>query len=114
MNTLRNQVNLIARLGADVEVKTLQSGKKVAHVNVATNEAYKNKDGEWIENTQWHHVFAWGITAELMSKKLVKGSEVVLNGRLVNKSFETKDGVKRFTTEIEVNEFLLLTTKQAK
>lgn len=114
MKTLRNQVNLIARLGADVEVKTLQTGKKMARVNVATNEAYKNKDGEWIENTQWHTIVAWGTTADLMQQRLVKGSEVMLNGRLVNRSFETKEGDKRFVTEIEINDFVLLAAKKVK
>lgn len=111
MNTLRNKVSLIGHLGKQPEVTTFESGSKVAKMSVATSEPYKDKNGEWVDNTQWHNVVAWGPLADLMSKKLDKGSEVVIEGRLVNKTFETKTGEKRYVTEIEASEFLLLTKK---
>ena len=94
MNALRNRVNLIGRLGAEPEVVTFDSGKTLARFSLATNEGYKNKDGEWQENTQWHNITAWGKTGELAAKMLNKGQEVALEGRIVNKSYETKDGEK--------------------
>lgn len=111
MNTLRNKVSLIGRLGAQPEVVTLDSGRTVARFSLATNENYKNKEGAWQENTQWHTITAWGKTAELISKILNKGQEVVVEGKLVNSSYETKEGEKRFSTAIEVNEILLLAPK---
>lgn len=111
MNTLRNKVSLIGRLGAQPEVVTLDSGRTLARFSLATNENYKNKEGAWQENTQWHNITAWGKTAELISKLLNKGQEVVVEGKLVNSSYETKEGEKRFSTAIEVNEFLLLAPK---
>ena len=70
---------------------------------------YKGKDGEWQENTQWHIITAWGKTAELVGKLLKKGNEIVVDGKLVTNTYETKGGEKRYGTSIELNEFLLLT-----
>lgn len=111
MNTLRNKVNLIGRLGQQPEVVKFESGRKIARINVATNEPYKDKNGEWVDNTQWHSAFAWGPLADRMEQKLQKGAEILLEGRLINKAFETKTGEKRYVTEIEVSGFLLLTPK---
>ena len=111
MNTLRNKVSLIGRLGAQPEVVTFDSGKTLARFSLATNESYKNKAGEWQDNTQWHNITAWGKTAELVGKMLSKGQEVVVEGRLVNNNYETKDGEKRYSTTIEVNEFLIISAK---
>ena len=82
MNTLRNKVSLIGRLGAQPEVVTFDSGKTLARFSLATNESYKNKAGEWQDNTQWHNITAWGKTAELVSKMLSKGQEIVVFCRL--------------------------------
>lgn len=112
MNTLRNKVSLIGRLGAQPEVMTFESGRKMARFTLATNESYKNKDGEWQENTQWHIITAWGKTAELVGKLLQKGNEVVVDGKLITNAYETKEGEKRYGTTIELNEFLLLTKNQ--
>lgn len=111
MNTLRNKVSLIGRLGAQPEVVTLDSGRTLARFSLATNESYKNKEGEWQESTQWHNITAWGKTADLIGKLLNKGQEVVVEGKLVNNTYETKEGEKRYGTTIEVNEFLLLAPK---
>lgn len=111
MNSLRNKVSLIGRLGAQPEVVTFDSGRTLARFSLATNESYKNKEGEWQESTQWHNITAWGKTADLIGKLLNKGQEVVVEGKLVNNSYETKEGEKRYGTTIEVNEFLLLAPK---
>lgn len=111
MNTLRNKVSLIGRLGAQPEVVTFDSGKTLARFSLATNESYKNKAGEWQDNTQWHNITAWGKTAELVGKMLSKGQEIVVEGRLVNNNYETKDGEKRYGTTIEVSEFLIISAK---
>ena len=108
MNTLRNKVSLIGRLGAQPEVVKLESGIALTRFSIATNESFKNKQGEWQEKTQWHEITAWGKAGEIVSKLLKKGQEVAIDGRIVNKEYETKNGEKRFSTNIEMKEFLLL------
>jgi single-strand DNA-binding protein len=108
MNTLKNTVSLIGNLGGDPEFKTLEGGNALARFSVATNESYKDKKGEWVTNTQWHNVVAWGKTAELSNKLLKKGAEVVLEGKLVNDAYTTKEGEKRFKTEVSLREFMVL------
>ncbi|HRP52251.1 MAG TPA: single-stranded DNA-binding protein [Fluviicola sp.] len=112
MSTLKNKVNLIGRLGANPVVQEFESGVKKVRLSLATNENYKDKSGAWVENTQWHNVVAWGKQCERIVKVLEKGSEVVIEGRLVNRSYETKEGEKKFSTEIELNEFMLLNPKK--
>jgi len=112
MNALRNKVSLIGRLGAQPELVKLESGKTLARFSLATNESYKDKSGEWQTQTQWHNITAWGKTASLVEKILEKGQEVIVSGRLVNRSYETKTGEKRYSTEIELSEFLKLGAKQ--
>lgn len=111
MNTLRNKVSLIGRLGAQPEVTTFESGKTLARLRIATNEKYKDKSGQWQDNTQWHTINAWGKIAERAQKSLDKGQEIIVEGKLVHKSYETKAGEKRFETIIEASEFLLLSPK---
>lgn len=111
MNNLRNKVSLIGRLGAQPEVMTFENGKKMARFSLATNERYKDKQGEWQDNTQWHNIKAWGKTADLIAKLLNKGQEVLVEGKLVHNSYETKSGEKRYGTEVEVNDFLMLSSK---
>nr|WP_299202129.1 single-stranded DNA-binding protein [uncultured Brumimicrobium sp.] len=108
MNTLRNTVSLIGRLGADPAITQFGDMNSLARFRVATNEAYKDKKGEWVENTTWHNVVAWGKTAELCKQLLKKGSEIVLEGKLVNDSYETKEGEKRYKTEVTMREFMVL------
>jgi len=111
MSTLRNSVKLIGNVGQVPEIKTLESGRKVAHFSIATNENYTNKDGERVTQTYWHNLVAWGKTAEIVENYVDKGKEVAIEGKLTNRSYETKDGQKRYVTEIVVNEILLLGTK---
>jgi single-strand DNA-binding protein len=108
MNSLRNRVNLIGNLGQDPEVKTLESGKKVAHFTLATNDGYKNADGQKVEETTWHNIVAWNGLAEIASKFLKKGKEVAVDGRLVYRSYEDKKGVTKYITEIVLNDLVLL------
>lgn len=111
MNTLRNKVTLIGHLGTTPELKTFDGDKKMVRVSLATHETYKNKKGERVSDTTWHNVIAWGQLAELMSRYTQKGSEIAVEGRLVNKSYTDKEGIKRFSTEIHMNELLLLGSK---
>lgn len=111
MNTLRNKVNLIGRLGSKPELKNLTGGYQVVKMQVATNERYKDKAGEWQDNTQWHQVCAWGKVAERISKLADKGIEIALEGKLVNRSYENKNGEKRYSTEIEMSDFIILAPK---
>lgn len=108
MNTLRNKVSLIGRLGAQPEVVKLESGATLVRFRMATNERYKGKDGEWKEDTQWHSVTVWGKAAERASRVMKKGQEIAVEGRLVNSSFETKSGEKRYATSVNLNDFLIL------
>ena len=112
MYALRNKVQLIGNLGADPEVKTLDSGTKMARFNMATNEAYRNAKGEKVTDTQWHQVVAWGKVAELAEKYLFKGTEVAIEGKLVNRVYSTREGEKKYITEVQLNEMLLLGDKQ--
>ena len=112
MNTLRNKVQLIGNLGNNPEIITLESGKKIAKFSIATNETYKNAQGEKITETQWHNVIAWNKTAEIVEKYLEKGKEVAIEGKLTSRSYDDKEGNKRYITEIVVNELLMLGSKQ--
>src|SRR4030042_2269436 len=108
MSNLRNHVNLIGNLGMDPEVKTLENGKKLARFSIATNDRFRNAEGEQIKETQWHQVIAWGGSATIAENFLKKGKEVALSGRLSHRSYEDKDGNTRFLTEVIVNEIVLL------
>lgn len=108
MNALRNKVQLIGNLGNDPEIVNLDGGSKLAKFSIATNESYKNAKGEKVTDTQWHNVVAWGKTAEIVENYLTKGNEVAVEGKLTHRSYETKEGEKRYITEIRCNELLML------
>jgi single-strand DNA-binding protein len=108
MNTLRNKVQLIGNLGNDPEIVNLESGKTLAKFSVATNESYKNAQGEKVTDTQWHNIVAWGKTAQIVEKYVGKGKEVAIEGKLTTRSWEDKDGIKRHTTEVVCSELLML------
>ena len=108
MSTLRNKVQLIGNLGNDPEVINLESGSTLAKFSIATNESYKNKAGEKVTDTQWHNVVAWGATAKLIENYLTKGKEVAIEGKLTSRSYDTKEGEKRFVTEVVCNEIMML------
>ena len=111
MNNLRNKVQLIGHLGADPEIKIFDSGKKMVKLSLATSESYKNAGGEKIEQTQWHNIIAWGKTADIAEKYLQKGNEIAVDGKIQYRSYEDKNGEKKYITEITVNELLMLGKK---
>jgi single-strand DNA-binding protein len=111
MKTLRNSVQLIGRLGKDPETKTFDSGKKMTTFSIATSETYRNQKGDKVEDTQWHNIVIWGKPAEIAAQYLKKGHEVVLEGKLVHRAYETSAGEKRYITEISVNDLVLLNNK---
>jgi single-strand DNA-binding protein len=111
MNTLRNNVQLIGNLGAKPEIKLLETGKKMAKFSIATNEKFTNTQGEKVEKTDWHNIIAWGKTAELAEMFLDKGKQVALSGKLSQRTWDDKDGNKRYITEIICNELMFLGTK---
>ena len=113
MYALKNKVQLIGNLGNGPEVKTLESGKKMARFSVATNEVYRNAKGEKVTETQWHRVVAWGKLAEIAEKYLDKGKEIAIEGKLVNRSYTDKDGNKKYVTEVQLSELLMLGVKTA-
>ena len=108
MNTLRNKVQLIGNLGNDPEIITLESGKKLAKFSLATNENYKDKDGQKQTKTDWHNVVAWNKTVDIIEQYVSKGKEIAIEGKLSNRSYEDKEGQKRYTSEVIINELLLL------
>lgn len=108
MNSLKNKVQLIGRLGQNPEIVTLEGDKKLAKFSIATNESYKNKKGEKVENTQWHNVVAWGGTADIIEKYVTKGQEIALEGKLQNRTYDDKNKVTHYVTEIVANEIQLL------
>jgi single-strand DNA-binding protein len=114
MYALKNKVQLIGNLGNNPEIKTLDGGKKLARFSVATNEVYRNTKGEKVTETQWHNLVAWGRVAEIAEKFLTKGSEVAIEGKLMNRTYNDKDGVKKYFTEVQVNELLMLGDKPSK
>ena len=108
MNALKNKVQLIGNLGNDPEIIAMENGSKLAKFSMATNESYKNANGERVTETQWHNIVAWGKTAEIAENYLVKGKEIAIEGKLTSRSYETKDGDKRYITEIRCTELLML------
>lgn len=111
MSNLRNSVRLIGFLGNAPEVKEISKTKKLAKLSLATNDSYKNDKGEKVEETQWHNLVLWDKQAEIASKYLVKGSEIAIEGKLVTKNYTDKDGIRRFYTEIIVNDMIMLGRK---
>ena len=97
-----NKVILSGRLGADPEVRTAASGTAVAKLRLATNGRQKNPDGSWEKTTEWHNVVAFGKTAEMLDQYAPKGKELVIEGRLQTRSYEDRDGNKRYSTEVIV------------
>jgi single-strand DNA-binding protein len=114
MYALKNKVQLIGNLGQNPEIKTLDGGKKMAKFSLATSEVYRNAQGEKVKETQWHNIVAWGKVAEIVEKYLTKGSEVAVEGKLTNRTYSDKDGNKKYFTEVQVNELLMLGEKSSK
>ena len=111
MNTLRNSVRLVGNLGMDPEVKSFDNNRKMAKMSIATNETYKNEKGEKITDTQWHNLVMWGTQAKIAEEILKKGDEVAIEGKLTSRTYVDKDGNKKYYTEVVVNEFIKLGSK---
>jgi len=111
MRNLSNKVQLIGNLGMDPKVKNLNSGKKVVNFTVATSHYYKDVQGNRTQDTQWHNIVAWGHIAQIVEKYLSKGNKVAVEGKLVHRSYESKDGQKRYITEVVANDLVMLTKK---
>jgi single-strand DNA-binding protein len=111
MYALKNKVQLIGNIGNAPEIKDISNGKKMARFSIATNESYRSAKGERITETQWHNLVAWGKVAEIVEKYLHRGSEVAIEGKLINRNYLDKDGNKKYITEIQVNEVLLFGEK---
>ena len=108
MNALKNKVQLIGYVGQDPEIKNLDTGKKLANLTIATNESYKNEKCDKVEKTEWHKVVAWGATAEIIEKFVTKGIQIALEGKLTHRTYDDKNGEKRYITEVQAHEILLL------
>lgn len=98
-------------LGNDPEIKNFENNRKLARLSLATNESYKNNEGNWVVDTQWHNLVLWDKQASFAENKLTKGSEVSIEGRLVNRWYTDKEGMQRYVTEIVVLKVLTLSRK---
>ena len=112
MNNLRNSVRLIGNLGMNPEVKELGNNKKIAKFSIATTDSYKNDDGEKVSDTQWHNIIAWGNQAKIAEKYLKKGNEIAIEGKLTSRSYNDKEGNKKYITEIVASEILMIGNKK--
>jgi single-strand DNA-binding protein len=108
MYAIRNQVQLIGNLGQIPEIRTTETGKKLARFSIATNDTYRSAQGQKVTETQWHNVIAWGKLADIAEKYLTKGKEVAVVGKLVHRQYTDKNGIKRYASEIILNELLML------
>jgi single-strand DNA-binding protein len=108
MNTLRNKVQLIGRLGQDPEIVNFSDGNKMAKFSLATDDSYKDKKGNKVERAYWHNIVVKGGLVNVVENYITKGKEIAVEGKLTNRSWEDKDGNKHYTTEILCNELLML------
>lgn len=108
MSTLRNRVQLIGNVGQDPVITRLEKGKRVARVNLATNDHYRNNQGDRVTNTEWHTLIGWGKLADIIEEFVAKGKEIAIEGKLTSRSYEDKEGNKRYVTEVVLSEILLL------
>lgn len=95
-----NKVILVGNLGKDPEIRTLESGRKVANFSLATTETYKDKNGERVDQTEWHNIVFWGPVAEVIERYLKKGNQIYVEGKIRTRSYDDKDGIKKYITEI--------------
>jgi single-strand DNA-binding protein len=108
MNSIKNKVTLIGNVSKTPEVRTITENKKVARIYLASNEVYKNAKGEKITQTTWHNIVLWGKLADLAEKQLNKGVEIAIDGKLINRNYTDKNGVLRYTTEIQANGLIIM------
>jgi single-strand DNA-binding protein len=106
-----NKVILVGRVGKDPEVRHLDNNATVARFSLATNETYKNKSGEKVTNTEWHNIVVWRSLAEIAGKYIKKGAMLYVEGKIRNRTWDDKEGNKRYTSEIEADNFQMLGPK---
>jgi len=111
MSNLSNNVQLIGHLGQDPEIVNLNDDKKLVRFSLATSDRYTNKLGEKVTDTQWHRLLAFNATANIISEYVKKGSKICVQGKLVHRQWEDKDGQKQYTTEVVCDQVLMLDTK---
>lgn len=111
MTSLSNSVHLIGRLGQDPKSFEFDGGKMKTTFSLATSDYHKNEKGERVQETQWHNIVAWGKTAKVAADFLSKGKEIALEGKLTNRSWEDKEGNKKYITEVLANQILILDKK---
>lgn len=111
MNALRNSVRLIGNLGDEPKVRKLDNERKVATFSIATNEIYYDQSGKKVSETTWHRLVAWGKQADIAENYLKKGTEIAVEGKLTNRSYDDKNGEKHYITEVVVNSMLMLGKK---
>lgn len=107
-----NRVILLGNLGKDPEIRHLENGRTKASFTLATNEVYKNKEGEKVTSTEWHNVILWTPLAEIAEKYLTKGKQVYLEGKLTNRSYADKEGQTKYITEVVGQNMVLLGNKE--
>jgi len=108
MNALRNKVQLIGRLGQDPEIINFADGNKMAKFSLATDDSYKDKDGNKVERTDWHNIVIKGGLVKVVESYVNKGQEIAVEGKITNRSWDDKEGKKHYITEVVCNELLLL------
>jgi single-strand DNA-binding protein len=113
MNNIKNKVSLIGNLGNDPLYKEGANGRNYAQFNLATSSMYKNQDGDTVKDTQWHRIKVWGKLAKIAQSLLKKGHLVAVDGKLTHRTYDDKDGVTRYITEVVANEMMLLTQANA-
>jgi single-strand DNA-binding protein len=107
-----NKAILVGNVGKDPEVRHLEGGVSVARFTLATSETYKNKTGEQVKNTEWHNIVAWRQLAELAEKYIRKGSQIYVEGKITNRQYDDKEGIKRYINEIVADNIRLLGRKE--
>ena len=108
MNALKNKVQLIGRLGQDPEIVTFNDGNKMAKFSLATDDSYKDKNGNKVERTYWHNIVVKNGLVKVVEEYVTKGQEIAIEGKLTNRTWEDKEGNKRYVTEVICNELLML------
>jgi len=108
MSTLRNKVQLVGHLGNDPLIKTTATGTNYSILRLATNDLFKNKAGEWVEEVQWHTLVVWGNQNNTIEKKCQRGTKLMVEGKLTYRNYENTDGIKQYVTEIKVDSFMVL------
>ncbi|MGJ1421543.1 single-stranded DNA-binding protein [Sphingobacterium spiritivorum] len=109
MNALRNSIQLVGRLGIDPVIKSTVKGSKMAQLRLATNEVYKNAQGEWVENVLWHNLVVWGThLTQIVEQRCAKGSQIMIEGMLIYRDYEDKEGQKKIVAEVKVRQLQVL------